>query len=98
MSEQAMEEIHCPSCGIFFSIEKKVANLWRESHKSFFCPNQHSMSWQAETADQKELKSLRVEVKELRAKVESYKANEAALLKKVEELTNEIEIWKPTSK
>lgn len=98
MSDSNSEEVTCPACGICFSFPKKVADLWRDSHKQFYCPNGHGMSWTGETSQQKELKSLRNEVKELRAKVDAYQVNEEVYLKQIKDLTNELEIWKPTSK
>ncbi|MGH2481372.1 MAG: hypothetical protein ACRDHW_17095 [Ktedonobacteraceae bacterium] len=49
----------CYDCGIKFGFSKEIEKLWRESAKTFYCPNGHSLHWPKpnETEDQKELKA-----------------------------------------
>lgn len=91
MSEE-FNEINCPSCGIYFGFTKKVEKLWRESHKNFFCPNGHTMSWRPSDKDDLNKKINDLENKLILTKKELEAAN-----KKIEELTIELEIWKPAT-
>jgi hypothetical protein len=67
--EEKLYTEHCDSCGVLFGISKDRERAWRNSHKAFFCPNGCAVSFRDETPDQKELKSLRIEVKELKDKL-----------------------------
>jgi peptidoglycan hydrolase CwlO-like protein len=100
MSDEEVCTVTCPTCGIDFSFSKKIEKLWRDTHKSFFCPNQHSMSWTGKVPDpnEKELKKLRNEVKELTEQLASMTLKVTEASAKVEELTAELEIWRPTDK
>ena|SRR5271157_3359060 len=88
---------NCPDCGIRFGFPSEMEKVWRGSHKSFYCPNGHSLSWQGETPEQKELRELRAEVTNLKTKLESAQTKADAQEKKVAELTAELEIWRPSS-
>lgn len=100
MSEE-FNEVTCCSCGIMFGFPKRVEEQWRRTGKTFHCPNGHPLVWSVdkdkETPEQKELKSLRVEVKELKAKLATALEDVATQKKKAEELSSELEIWRPTS-
>jgi hypothetical protein len=105
MSEDKAEEktepmcnLTCNSCGIDFAFTKKVEKLWRDSHKTFYCPNGHPLCWSGETEEQKELKKLKKQVTELTDKLASLALKAAESDKKVEELTTELELWRPSSK
>lgn len=87
--------ITCPDCGIEFSFAKKVEALWRDSHKSFFCPNGHSLSWRDETSQEKEIKALSSKVAELKEQLAASQVEVEALKKRNAELEAELEIWGP---
>ncbi len=86
-------EVTCPNCGIDFQIPKKMEDIWRGSGKSFHCPNGHGMGWTPPTDDdfKKEIKSLKQKLKTAEEKI-------ASQTTRIEELENEIEIWKPSDK
>lgn len=88
----------CANCGLQFGFSKEVEKIWRDSHKQFFCPNGHGLSYAGPTAKDEELTKLRTEVKELKEKLTTASTEAAALNKKVEELSMELEIWKPSEK
>jgi hypothetical protein len=95
--ENKMENVDCNTCGISFSFSEKVAEMWKRSHKTFYCPNGHSLHWPGETPEQKELKSLKEEVASLSEKLMNALNDADEKAKKIEELTSELEIWKPAS-
>lgn len=88
----------CPDCGIKFGLPADVDRIWKDTHKAFYCPNGHGLSYPGETSKDKELKSLRTEVKELKEKLATASTEVEFLTKKVEELSTELEIWKPSEK
>lgn len=98
MSEDLCE-VDCCTCGINFKFSKKIEEMWRKSEKTFHCPNGHPLQWtkSKETDEQKELKKLRVEVKELNDKLLAANKQAEEQKKKVDELTTELEIWRPTT-
>jgi hypothetical protein len=98
MSNEDLYIQHCPSCDCLFAISKTAEKAWRDSHKQFFCPNGHSLSWQDDTSDQKELKSLRVKIKDLETKLAAALEDVAKQTKRADELAAELEIWKPSEK
>lgn len=91
---------NCPDCGICFGIPKEMEQIWRNSHKGFFCPNGHSLSWKApaETEEQKELKTLRTKVTDLETKLATASQEAADQKKRADDLQAELEIWRPTTK
>lgn len=93
--EVDFEGVTCCFCGIRFGMDKRVSAIWHDTHQQFHCPNGHSLVWSAETADQKELKALRVEVKDLKEKVASLQSDIEKEKKRSNDLANELEIWKP---
>jgi hypothetical protein len=93
-----MISIYCIVCGINFGFSENIETLWRESHKSFFCPNGHSLSWLEDSSGEKELKKLQDEVKELRLKLKAATDEAASQTKRIEELVSELEIWKPSER
>ncbi len=92
MSEE-MESFNCSSCGIYFGIDKKVAALWKNSHKKFLCPNNHTLSWSEPSADEKELAALRIEVKELKEKLAAALSDIEGHRTKVTTLESELELY-----
>jgi hypothetical protein len=98
MSEEYCE-VDCCSCGIKFKFSTKIEEMWRKSAKPFFCPNGHGLSYpkEKETPEQKELKTLRTEVKELKTKLESALKDVDTHKKRVDEIQMELEIWKPST-
>jgi hypothetical protein len=100
--EENLEEfcqVTCCSCGILFGFPKRVQKEWRRTDNGFYCPNGHPLAWNkpTETDESKKLKKLRVEVKELKTKLESAQTKADTQEKKVAELTAELEIWQPSS-
>jgi len=99
MSEEEFCAVNCNECGITFKFSTKIEEMWRKSSKTFFCPNGHSLHWpkQTETAEQKELKKLRAEVSSLTDKLTAAEKNVTDQKKKIDELTAELEIWRPST-
>lgn len=48
----------CDGCGVIFAITKQLEERRREDHKSFWCPNGHSMSF-GENTKEKELREAK---------------------------------------
>lgn len=92
-------EVDCPACGIKFKFTKKIEEMWRESGKTFYCPNGHTLNWSKpkESPEQKELKQLRSEVKELKEKLATSEKQTEDHKRRVDELTAELEIWRPST-
>jgi hypothetical protein len=67
MSEE-YNTVTCNNCGIEFKFHKKIEDLWRDTEKTFYCPNGHGLVWKKpkESSEQKELKKLRAEIDELK--------------------------------
>jgi hypothetical protein len=97
---EVLNNVSCCDCGIVFGFSPKIEKMWRESGKTFVCPNGHSLHWSkpTETPEQKELKVLRTEVKDLKTKLDEALTLTETQKKKIEELQTEIEIWKPSTK
>jgi hypothetical protein len=95
MSERC--DITCNVCGIGFSFSNEVEKLWRDSHKTFYCPNGHGLSWEGETPTQKELREKRALVLKLEKELSALKQFSETLTIKMQEMEAELEIWKPTS-
>ena len=49
----------CPSCGVIFGFPVEMENRRREDHRSFYCPNGHSLSFSGPTQAEKEAKEQR---------------------------------------
>ncbi len=95
-ADEDFNEVTCCDCGIVFKFSKKIEELWRNSEKTFHCPNGHSLSWPKEDSpEQKELKALREEVAALKTKLATALADAEAQKKRADELATELEIWKP---
>lgn len=99
MSDEEYNSITCNTCGIEFKFLKKVEELWRKSEKVFFCPNGHNLVWSKpkESEEEKELKKLRAEVNELRTKLVAAEKKAEDQKKRADELSSELEIWRPTT-
>jgi peptidoglycan hydrolase CwlO-like protein len=78
-------------------LDKNVTAQWRKNHHSFVCPNGHSLSWNDESDQEKELKALKEKVKELETKLQAAQNDVANEKKRADELAAELEIWKPSS-
>ena len=91
--------VSCCDCGIKFAFDKKIEEMWRESEKTFFCPNGHHLHWSKpkETPEQKELKSLRSKVTDLEKKLEAAKQEADNQKKRADDLQAELEIWRPST-
>jgi predicted RNase H-like nuclease (RuvC/YqgF family) len=100
MSEEKEEFncVTCDTCGLDFKFPQKVEDLWRKSEKTFYCPNGHGLVWTKpkETDEEKELKKLRTEVKELKEKLLAAERQSEEHKKRVDELAAELEIWQPS--
>lgn len=92
-----LENIHCNSCGVLFGVDEGVIALWRESCKTFYCPNGHGLSYPTPTPASNELKELKAEVQSLNKKLAASKVELEDKQKKITELTLELEIWKPAT-
>lgn len=99
MSDEDFCEVDCCNCGIQFKFSKKIEEMWRKDEKTFYCPNGHSLVWKKpkESEEQKELKKLRAEVKELKEKLAASEKNAEAEKKRADDLANELEIWRPST-
>ncbi len=99
MADEEYNEVDCCNCGIKFKFSKKIEEMWRKDEKTFFCPNGHSLVWHKpkESAEEKELKRLRAEVKELNTKLEAALKDVESQKKRADDLALELEIWHPTS-
>src|SRR5271156_3162769 len=95
--DKKVQHVTCNSCGIEFSFGTKVSDMWRKSQKTFYCPNGHGLQWSGESAEQKEMSSLKKQVAELTEKLATAVTEVAEQTKKMEELSSELEIWKPAS-
>ena|SRR5277367_5648306 len=96
--DNKINEVTCGDCGILFGLQLKVEKIWRESGKHFFCPNGHTLHWDkpVDTPDKREIKTLTLEVKSLKEKLEAALSEVEAQSKTIKALTLELEIWKPT--
>ncbi|MBA7618336.1 hypothetical protein ES703_25657 [subsurface metagenome] len=56
-----LEEEVCITCGIVFAIPENYKAQLRETHKTFYCPNGHSMYFPAETEEENLRRQLRKE-------------------------------------
>lgn len=99
MSTEEFNEVNCCNCGITFKFSKKIEEMWRKDEKTFYCPNGHSLVWNKpkETEEQKELKKLKAEVKELKEKLVAAEKQVEDQKQRVNELTTELEIWRPST-
>jgi flagellar motility protein MotE (MotC chaperone) len=43
-------EIECCNCGVIFGASPTLDNNWRETKKTFYCPNGHGQSYSKSTA------------------------------------------------
>lgn len=91
--------VTCCNCGVPFAFSTKLEELWRRDEKTFYCPNGHPQVWKKPevSEEQKELKKLREEVKSLKTKLDEALTLTETQKKKIEELTTELEIWRPSS-
>ena len=94
MSDEEFVKQRCADCDIIFGISKSAEEKWRKFDKTFFCPNGHGLQFPKETKDENE--TLRAEIKELKAKLESALKDNTALTTRLAEVTLELEIWKPS--
>lgn len=97
--EEAYCEVDCCECGIKFKFAKKIEEMWRKSGKTFHCPNGHNLAWSkdAETAEAKELKKLKIEHQALKEKLEAVSQEAAKQKKRADDLAAELEIWQPST-
>jgi len=55
-------EIHaCCSCGVLFAMTEKHINELRRNHKSFYCPNGHSLSFPG-TSNKEKIQELTAKI------------------------------------
>lgn len=95
--EKTVESFNCAECGLRFGIDKGVIAIWKKSHKSFVCPNGHTLSWKDITPEEKELAALRSEVAELKKSLSEKTAAYEELIQQSQKLTTELELWKPST-
>lgn len=53
LHEIGMSVIECPSCGAAFGVSELFECKRRDDHRSFFCPNGHSMSYTGKSEAEK---------------------------------------------
>ena len=92
-----IESFMCNTCGVTMGLNREFTAKLRESHKSFVCPNGHSLAWNAPSAKEKEEEKLREEVKELKTKIETLSKELTEKNDKIKHLENELEIWRSSS-
>jgi len=63
ITETTTMNVHeCPACGVLYAFTDKFEQSRRDDHKSFYCPNGHSLSYQGDTeADKLRAKLLTAE-------------------------------------
>lgn len=98
-----LDTIRCSECALLFAVEEPVKKSWRESSRTFYCPNGHGQHYPKEK-ETPEIDKLRGEVKVLTEKLSSAKklldtalADIDSKNKKIDELKLELEIYKPAS-
>lgn len=95
-NSQNLIAIKCCSCGILFGLDKEVVALWRESKKNFKCPNNCVLGYNDKSPKEIELEELRAKVLFLQGKLESANKLIEDQKLKIDKLTLELEIWKPS--
>ena len=84
----------CEACGIVFGFKTEVKELWKESGKTFYCPNGHGLSW-PKPKSKPEIEELKDQVKDLTKKLEAANKDIEMHKKQITELKAELEIWRP---
>lgn len=84
---QDFVQVTCFHCGVEFGLSKGHNRMLRKSLANFYCPNGHPLMYPKASS---ELEELRAKVEVLEVQAEKDKAT-------IEELTRELEIWRPTS-
>ncbi len=92
------EHIICQTCGIHFGLEPRRSEDLRITHRDFYCPNGHALSYKDKSKSEKELEALRAEVKELSSQLKAAQEEVSLQKEKVNMLTMELEIWKPSDR
>jgi hypothetical protein len=65
-----LETEDCATCGVLFAMTDSLVRELRKSHRSFYCPNGHSMHYTAQTEEEK----LRAQAASLRAQLDQEEA------------------------
>lgn len=53
----------CPVCGVGYCVPARFDEERREDHRSFYCPNGHSLSYQGESTKERTIRELGERVK-----------------------------------
>ena len=77
----------CVICAVEFGLSSDHKNDLKQTGRSYSCPNGHRQHYNKPVP---ELEALRTKVKTLEKQAEKDKAT-------IEELTREVEIWRPAS-
>lgn len=77
----------CVTCGVEFGLSSDHKDCLKKTGKTYSCPNGHRQHYNKPVL---ELEALRTKVETLEVQAEKDKAT-------IEELTRELEIWRPTS-
>lgn len=80
-------KVTCVSCGVEFGLSDGHHAVLKAKNTTYYCPNGHGQFFTKHTS---ELEELRAEVKTLKEQAAKDKAT-------IEELTREVEIWRPAS-
>ncbi len=70
-----LNAVECCNCGCIFGMTAEMDSRLRENHKSFTCPNGHSMHYTQET----EAEKLKRQVAQLQTSIEHKDANISSL-------------------
>jgi hypothetical protein len=52
----------CPVCGIHYAVPSQFDEKRRQDHRSFHCPNGHSLSFRGETPEERRIRRLSEEL------------------------------------
>ena len=61
-----MSDITCASCGVVFGMPDHLESELRRTHKSFYCPNGHSIHFAGKTKEEKRIDELERELRDER--------------------------------
>lgn len=59
MSERDEVQKACPTCGVSYCLPKLFDDERREDHRSWYCPNGHSLYYPAESPKEREIRLLK---------------------------------------
>lgn len=86
----------CASCGVIFGIPVEMENRRKKDHRTFYCPNGHSLHFSGPTQAEKEAKAAKERADRLYAKLQAaHDQSEAAHREAAEAKASEIRLrWR----